>query len=58
MKLTAPRFFTWFFAVLLGILGVLMVTGTVIIPGFKVSPFWIEAAACAILALGNLIPGM
>jgi len=58
MKLTAPRFFTWFIGTLLGVLAVLMVMGVVIIPGIDIKPFWLSTAGCGLLALGCLIPGM
>ena len=57
MRRNAPKVITWFIALVLGVGGILMHTGTISIPVLNPYQFWVEAAAWGILALGTIIPG-
>lgn len=58
MKLTAPKFITWFIGTFLGVLGLLIYFGIVSISGVTFSPFWLIVAGFVILAVSPLFAGL
>lgn len=58
MRRSAPKVITWLIALVLGVGGILMYTGTLSIPVLDPYEFWIEAGAWGILALGTILPGV
>lgn len=58
MKLTAPKASTWWVALALGILGILMYLGYVKIPALAGYTFWVEVAAFGLLALSGPIKSL
>lgn len=55
MRLTPPKQVVFFISLVLAIIGLLVFTGTI---SLGVDPFWIMAAAYALLALGNLLKNL
>lgn len=58
MKLSAPKVITWWIAVVLGVLGILLHLGWLNIAALSSYVFWIEALAFLVLAIATLIKKM
>ena len=58
MKLSAPKASTWWIAVVLGVLGVLLHLGVLTIAGLSGYAFWLVTIAFVLLAVGALIKGL
>ena len=56
MRLSAPKRLTWWIAVILGVVGLLMNFGVLSIAGF--SSFWLVAIGFILLALATLFKGI
>ena len=54
MQFYPPRTFTWWVAVAIGLLGILMHQGLVQIAGVSGYVFWVEVGALGLLALATL----
>jgi hypothetical protein len=58
MKLSAPKVVSWWLALLLVILGIILEMGLVpIIAGFAVYSFWLVVLGYVILFLGTIFKG-
>lgn len=58
MKLSAPRVITWWIAVILGVLGILLHLGLFTVSALTPYIFWMVALAFVILAIATLIRKM
>jgi hypothetical protein len=58
VRLTPPAQATWIVAVILGLVGVLVRTGALRLPGLGVEAFWLVAAAFVLLAVAPLAKGL
>ena len=55
LKLTAPKEITWWIAVVIGVVGLLVNAGVF---SLGVSAFWLVAIAFIILAIATLVKGL
>ena len=58
LRLTPPAQLTWVIALILGILGILMRTGALRLPGLGIESFWLVTAAFVLLAVAPLAKGL
>ena len=58
IRLSAPKGVTWFLAVIVAGIGILMTLGFVSIPLLAGYVFWMEVFAFALLALAALFKGL
>ena len=58
MKLSAPRQITWWIALVLAVVGLLIGTGLVTIPVLSGLAFWIVFVAAALLLVASFLPGL
>lgn len=58
MKLSAPKFITWFIALIVGVAAILMTLGIVSIPLLAGYVFWMAAGAFGLLTLATLLKGL
>ena len=58
MKLSPPKVVTWWFAVIVGAVGVLLYLGYVRIPTLSPYIFWLAAGSAGLLALATLLSGL
>jgi hypothetical protein len=58
VRLTPPAQTTWLVAVILGLLGILIRTGALRIPGLGFDAFWIVVLAFALLVIAPLAKGL
>mgnify|MGYP001028752376 CR=1 FL=1 len=58
MKLSAPKAPTWWIAVVLGVLGILLHLGVFTIAGLSGYAFWLVAIAFVLLVLATLLKGL
>lgn len=56
MRLSAPKQFTWWIAVILGALGILLQLGVIGAAGLPA--FWVVVVAFVLLVLGTLFKGL
>jgi len=55
LKLSAPKEITWWIAVVLGVVGLLVNAGVL---SLGINAFWLVAAAFIILAVATLVKGL
>ena len=58
MRLTPPAQATWLVAVVLGLVGILVRTGALRLPGLGIDAFWLVVAAFVLLAVAPLAKGL
>jgi hypothetical protein len=58
MKLFTPKASTWWIAVVLGVLGILLHLGVLTIAGLSGFAFWLVAIAFILLALGTMLKSL
>jgi len=58
MKLSAPKFITWFISLLLGVLGILLYLNVLAIPFLTPYIFWLVVAGFGLLILATLFKGL
>ena len=58
MKLSSPKKLTWWIAVVLGVLGILLHLGAFAIAGLSGYGFWLVAVAFVLLVLATFIKGL
>lgn len=58
MKLNAPKVVTWWIAVIIGVVGIVLKLGIVTIGALSASSFWLVAIAFVLLALASALKGL
>ena len=58
MRLTPPARATWLVALIVGIVGILVRTGALRLPGIGFDAFWLVAVAFGLLAIAPLAKGL
>ena len=58
MKLNAPKVSTWWIAVIIGALGIVLKLGLVAVAGLSAYSFWLVAIGFVLLALATALKGL